>query len=223
MNYVLGKGSDPDETEECEQVQDLKDDRIVIINNIQPPDTPDLRTLNLYGDITENKASEIVSALLYLENTSLELRSDDLGEESISAKGIELYISTNGGSALDMFSILDVLEMVKKRTCDISTYGIGKVMSAGVPILAAGTPGKRYVGRNCRIMLHSVVAGASGTIISMENELEEIKWIQQKYVETLASNTKMTKAKIRKLLKTQSDVYFSAEEAINLGIADEII
>ena len=96
-------------------------------------------------------------------------------------------------------------------------------MSAGVPILAAGTPGMRKVGKNCRIMLHSVMAGTGGTIFSMENELEEIKWIQERYIECLASSTKMTKAKIRKMLKTQRDVYISAEEAINLGIADEII
>jgi ATP-dependent Clp protease protease subunit len=122
-----------------------------------------------------------------------------------------------------MFSILDVMEMVKNRTCDIETTGIGKVMSAGVPILAAGTKGKRKVGKNCRIMLHNVMAGAGGTIFNMENELEEIKWVQDRYIETLASYTKMTKAKIKKMLKTQRDVYISAEEAINLGIADEII
>jgi ATP-dependent Clp protease protease subunit len=72
-------------------------------------------------------------------------------------------------------------------------------------------------------MLHNVMAGAGGTIFNMENELEEIKWVQDRYIETLASYTKMTKAKIKKMLKTQRDVYISAEEAINLGIADEII
>ena len=72
-------------------------------------------------------------------------------------------------------------------------------------------------------MLHNVMAGAGGTIFNMENELEEIKWVQDRYIEILAGYTKMTKAKIKKMLKTQRDVYISAEEAINLGIADEII
>jgi ATP-dependent protease ClpP protease subunit len=57
----------------------------------------------------------------------------------------------------------------------------------------------------------------------MENELEEIKWVQERYIETLASYTKLTPSKIKKLLKTQKDVYISAEEAIKMGIADEII
>ena len=71
--------------------------------------------------------------------------------------------------------------------------------------------------------MHNVMAGTGGTIFSMENELEEIKWIQERYIECLAHYTKLTKTKIKKLLKTQNDVYISSEEAIKMGIADEII
>ena len=203
--------------------------QIVIVNNIQAPTNPEpeLRTINLYGDITEQKGADVVAALLYLENTShspmLENPSDPESTPIVVARSIAMMVSTHGGVASDMFSILDIMDMVKQRTCDIETFGIGKVMSAGVPILAAGTKGKRKVGRNCRIMLHNVMAGTGGTIFSMENELEEIKWVQERYIETLASYTKLTPSKIKKLLKTQKDVYISAEEAIKMGIADEII
>ncbi len=205
------------------------DKQIVIVNNIQPPhdDHGELRTISLYGDITERKGSEVVAALLYLENTALtQVLKDPKDPDSevlTVARPVNMYVSTHGGVASDMFSILDVMDMVKESTCDIYTYGVGKVMSAGVPILAAGTKGKRKIGKNCRIMLHNVLAGARGTIFNMENELEEVKWVQDSYIETLASYTKMTKSKIKKMLKTQRDVYISAEEAIELGIADEII
>ena len=210
-----------------EEQQD--DKQVVIINNIQPPVTqePELRTINLYGDISEQKGADVVAALLYLENTSHTISTTDPqnpeSEQVVVARSIAMMVSTHGGTASDMFSILDIMDMVKERTCDIETFGIGKVMSAGVPILAAGTKGKRKVGRNCRIMLHNVMAGTGGTIFSMENELEEIKWIQERYIETLANYTKLTPSKIKKLLKTQKDVYISAEEAIKMGIADEII
>ena len=206
-----------------------EDKQVVIINNIQPPASqePELRTINLYGDISEQKGADVVAALLYLENTSHAVSTQDPqdpeSEQLIVARSISMMVSTHGGTASDMFSILDIMDMVKERTCDIETFGIGKVMSAGVPILAAGTKGKRKVGRNCRIMLHNVMAGSHGTIFSMENELEEIKWIQERYIETLSNYTKLTPSKIKKLLKTQKDVYISAEEAIKMGIADEII
>lgn len=209
--------------------QESQDKQIVVVNNIQtpsPPSEPELRTINLYGDITEKKAAECVSALLYLENNShtlLPLPEGDDTPDTIVARSINMMVSTHGGIACDMFSILDVMDMIKERTCDIETLGVGKVMSAGVPILAAGSPGKRRVGKNCRIMLHNVLAGTGGTIFSMENELEEIKWTQERYIECLASYTKLTPSKIKKLLKVQKDVYISAEEAIKMGIADEII
>lgn len=209
--------------------QKIDENQIVIINNIQPPPSyaNELRTINLYGDITEQKAADVVAALLYLENTSHTLVPEDpmdpASKEVLVAKSISMMVSTHGGTASDMFSILDVMDMVKERTCDIETFGIGKVMSAGVPILAAGSKGKRKVGRNCRIMLHNVMAGTGGTIFSMENELEEIKWVQERYIETLASLTKLTPSRIKKILKAQRDVYISAEEAIKMGIADEII
>ena len=208
----------------------MEDDKqIVIINNIQPPtqEPLELRTISLYGDITEQKGAEVTAALLYLESTSvttaLKDSADPESEIIAVARPVNMYVSTHGGVASDMFSILDVMDSIKINTCDIHTFGIGKVMSAGVPILAAGTKGKRKIGKNCRIMLHSVMAGTGGTIFSMENELEEIKWVQDSYIETLARYTKMTKTKIKKMLKTQRDVYISAEEAIELGIADEII
>ena len=207
-----------------------KDEKsIVIVNNIQAPSHSEneLRTLTLYGDINERKGADVTSALLYLESTShIEMETpteEDKTTISIIARPISMIVSTHGGAASDMFSILDVMDMIKRKTCDIETLGIGKVMSAGVPILAAGTKGKRKVGRNCRIMLHNVMAGTGGTIFSMENELEEIKWIQERYIECLSNYTKLTPSKIKKLLKTQKDVYISAEEAIKMGIADEII
>jgi ATP-dependent Clp protease protease subunit len=214
---------------ELTTLDSIDDKKFVIINNIQPPqdDTPELRTISLYGDISEPRGADVVAALLYLESSSLtqifENPSDPKSPVLTVARPIQMYVSTHGGVASDMFSILDVMDMIKERTCDIETIGIGKVMSAGVPILAAGTPGRRKIGKNCRIMLHNVLAGAGGTIFNMENELEEIKWVQDSYIETLAGYTKMTKTKIKRMLKTQRDVYISAEEAIKLGIADEII
>ena len=222
--------SQPKKKEKKKRKASKKDEKqIVIINNVQVPDAQDrdLRTINLYGDIGERKGSDVVSALLFLENNSHTLipesPDDPKSKEMLVARPISLMVSTHGGSASDMFAILDVMEMIKGRTCDIETSGIGKVMSAGVPILAAGTKGKRRIGKNCRIMLHNVLAGTGGTIFSMENELEEIKWVQERYIETLAGYTKLTPSKIKKLLKSQKDVYISAEESIKMGIADEII
>lgn len=214
-----------EKTEELQAKEDEQSKQIVIINNIQPPAQEDhgLRAINLYGDVTEEKGQEIVSALLYLESTSPVVISEVEEETTIVNRPIKLFVSTHGGNVSDMFSIVDVMEMVKENTCDIETVGVGKVMSAGVPILAAGTKGKRKIGKNCRVMLHGVASGIGGSIFRLENELEEIRWIQDKYIECLSANTKLSKSKIKKMIKSQKDVYISAQDAVKYGIVDEII
>ena len=127
-------------------------------------DVGGIQSIGLYGDISEEKGSEIVYALLSLWNQTRNAKSDDTKKSKKDRpEPIELYVSTHGGSASDMFAIYDVMRQVKKDI-DISTVGIGKVMSAGVLLLASGTKGKRKIGKNCRVMIHSVLGGSEGPI-----------------------------------------------------------
>ena len=96
-------------------------------------------------------------------------------------------------------------------------------MSGGVVLLAAGEKGHRKIGANCRVMFHGVQAGHAGTIYNLENEMEEAKWTQKRYIDALVEETNMTAKYLKKLVDRKLNVYFSAEQAIELGIADEII
>jgi len=53
--------------------------------------------------------------------------------------------------------------------------------------------------------------------------MKEVEKIQKQYIEILASETNMTEKQIRRLINKNVNVYLSAEEAVELGIADEII
>ena len=100
---------------------------------------------------------------------------------------------------------------------------MGKVMSAGVLLLAAGTKGKRKIGKNCRIMIHSVIAGNHGSLHNLMNEMEAVEHLQQMYIDCLVKETDMSKKQLKKMLERKVNVYLSAEEAVELGIADIII
>ena len=47
--------------------------------------------------------------------------------------------------------------------------------------------------------------------------------IQKDYIEVLVKETKMTKKQLKNMLERKVNVYLSAEEAVELGIADEVI
>ena len=188
---------------------------IVLAGGNDKPDL-DLRIVGLFSNVDEEKVSEIVTGLLYMN----ELNKAE--EDETKRKDIDFYVSTYGGSADDMFALYDIMKNIQ-QVSDISTIGMGKVMSAGVLILAAGTHGKRKIGKNCRIMIHSVAAGNHGELNHMINELEEIKNMQEMYIKCLVSETKMTETVLRNMLERGVNVYLTAEEAVEYGIADKIV
>ena len=187
-----------------------------------PPAKPKLRTIGLFGSIDEEMSAEIIASLLSLRLSGKEEVRESLDAEPVTTyKPIEMWISTWGGVAMDMFSIYDAMRLIRED-CDIETVAMGKVMSAGVLLLAAGTKGKRKIGKNCRIMMHSVIGGHSGNIHNLENEMEEVRWIQDQHIRCMVDETDMSEKYLRKLLGRKVNVYLNAEEAVELGIADEI-
>jgi len=176
---------------------------------------PDSYLMGLFAEVVEEKIAELIHALLVVSEENKKKEEED-------KKPIDFYLSTYGGSADDMFALYDVMRIVREEQV-IRTYGLGKVMSAGVLLLAAGTKGERRIAKNCRIMIHSVVGGNQGDLHNMLNEMEAIEQLQQMFVNCLVTETKMTKSRLKKILDRKVNVYLSAEEAVELGIADIII
>jgi len=180
-------------------------------------DKPDLRIIGIYGDINEERCAEAIFGLLTLNTPDTSTKDP----EEASPEPIDFYISTYGGQASEMFAVYDMMRKVRNTT-DIRTHGVGKVMSAGVLLLAAGSKGLRHIGKNCRIMIHGVVAGQHGHIPDIENEFSEIKMLQKMYIDALKKETKMTEKDLRKMMNKKTNVYIDAEKAVELGIADII-
>ena len=183
-------------------------------------DMPESRILMLHSELSEEKAMEIISTLIAL--TQLVKPKETLKKGELPYDPIKFYISTYGGSADEMFGIYDMMNSVKEQ-CVIETIGMGKVMSAGTLLLAAGTKGHRKIGKNCRVMLHQVSAAAIGPLFNMNIELEAIQKLQDQYIEVMVENTSLSKRKLKSLLNERVNVYLTAQEALDYGIVDEIL
>ena len=193
---------------------------------LTPPSERMVRTLGLIGDVDEETSKAVISSLWLLKDSGgKEVWEDDQNPESeilVVFEPIEMLISTNGGNADDMFAIYDVMRMTREFSA-IHTIGIGKVMSAGTLLLAAGTKGQRRVGKHCRIMIHSVIAGTHGPMHQLDNEMKEFKYIQDMYIKALVEETNLTEKQLKSLLKRKTNVYLTAEEAVEWGFADIIV
>lgn len=164
------------------------------------------RLVMLSGDITESATNQVILQLMHLAN--------------INTNPINLVISTYGGSVDEMFSLYDVIKFLP---CPVYTIGLGKVMSAGVLLLASGVKGHRSIGASGRIMIHSVSGGTVGNIFDMMNEIKEQKRMNDLLMSSLEVETKMKKTQIQKLMESKSDNYVTPKEAIKLGIVDKIV
>lgn len=185
-----------------------------------PPPPPPMRAVSLFGNLDDEQVQEVCQGLLFLKHTCHEGSQPEDGR--LIANPVKFYISTWGGDALGMFAIYDIMRMMRDE-CPIQTFGIGKVMSAGVLLLAAGTKGERRVGKHTRVMMHSVRGGHYGAIHSLENEMNETRYLQNQHIDALVEETNLTKRKLNNMLNKKVDVYLSAEEAVELGIADIIV
>ena len=209
-----------------EQSEEGEEQKVDLFSTLMAENSrPELRITGIYGDINEERCSEAVYGLKALNLSGTEKVLSDPEDENSEVievyQPIEFVISTHGGLAADMFSVYDTIREVREES-PIITRGIGKVMSAGVLLLAAGTKGERHIGKYCRVMIHGVMAGQHGYLADVENEFKETKSIQRMYIEALASETSMSEPYIKKLMNKKTNVYLNAEEAVNLGIADII-
>jgi len=165
------------------------------------------RIVMLHGDVTEYSIAATIMQLIAYANMN-------------NKKPITLVISTYGGSVDEMFSLYDVIKFLP---CPVHTLALGKVMSAGVLLLASGKKGHRTIGSNARIMIHAISGGVGGNVLEILNQSDEIKRMQEQMTKTILAETKFTEKELSDIMNSKGDVYITPEQAVKFGIVDQII
>jgi len=173
--------------------------------------------VGLLGEVDEETTQAVLSNMIDLYGGRLFGEVPDL-----EAPPIEFLISTSGGAVQDMFAIYDLMRLIREQR-EIYTYGVGKVMSAGILLLAAGTKGQRRIGKHCRIMLHHVMSSETGPLPNLQSTFKEAHVMEKMMFEAIAAETNLTIAELRRVCSKNIDIFFTAEEAVKMGIVDIII
>jgi ATP-dependent Clp protease protease subunit len=164
------------------------------------------RVIYLGAPITSDVANIIIMQLLWLN-------ADDEDEP------ISLYINSPGGSVYDGLAITDVINNIK---APVNTVGVGMCSSMGAYLLSSGT-GTRKAMKNCRIMVHSVSSGSSGTFHDIQVDYEETKFLQDLLIDRIVDFSKGKLTHESLTAKTQRDFYMSSDEAIEYGLIDSVV
>jgi ATP-dependent Clp protease protease subunit len=163
------------------------------------------RVIFLVGEINYNSATRVIMQMLHLQNQKKDT-------------DINLYINSPGGGVDDTLAIYDTMNFLK---CPIATYCIGRAMSGGAVILAAGEPGKRFILPHAKVMIHQPYGGVTGQASDVKIQAEEILRSKKSINEILSKHTGKSVEQIED--DSERDRYFSAMEAKAYGLVDEVI
>ena len=163
------------------------------------------RIIFLGTQIDDQVANLVVAQLLYLAREDPE-------------KDISVYIHSPGGVVTAGLAIYDTMQLIQP---DVSTICVGSAYSMGTVLLCAGAKGKRYTLPNSTIHMHQGRAGTQGQITDIKIAAKEFERLDELVAKILAKHTGQPLEKIKQ--DTDRDIYFSAEQAVEYGLIDDIL
>ena len=163
------------------------------------------RVVFLIGEINHVSASRVMMQMLYLENLKR-------GQE------INFYINSPGGSVDDTLALYDTIRFLSSP---VSTYCIGRAYSGGAILLTAGAEGKRFILPHAKVMIHQPYGGVTGQAEDIRIQAEQIIKSKRQLNEIIAKHTGKTVDQVQE--DSERDRYFSAEEAKEYGLVDEVL
>lgn len=170
--------------------------------------SPSEASIELYGPIGEAyggaSAAQFAQAL----------------DEVKAAKTLTLYMSSPGGDYFEGLAVASQLSRYAKAH-DVTVVVDGEASSVG-SVIAISAP-HVVMAPKAQMMIHGAWAPrASGTpreLIQLANRLTQAT---EDMVSLYAQRTKQTPNAIREMI-AQGDFYMSAEQAVELGFADEVL
>lgn len=180
---------------------------------------PKARNLYLTKQVDQASMGELTKQILEInEDDEFLKRLYNLHGLSYEAHPIKMHIDSYGGMVYQCFGLLGVME---SSVTPIHTIVTGCAMSCGFMILIHGD--KRFGYKHATPLYHQVSGGVIGTVKDIEQKFAQSKVLQKKTEQMTLDKTNITKKKLKKIFDKKIDWYMTAEEALSLGVIDEII
>lgn len=165
------------------------------------------RKIFIEGEIQEEMAMEFIKKLMFLHTED-------------AKKAVDIMINSPGG---EFNSGLLMYDCIKTCGMELNMYCMGKAYSMAAVLFAAGEKGHRYMLRNSELMIHEplVQNRVSGNSTSVKGLSDLLLGAKSKISSILSEHTGKTIEEIDEA--SGYDHYFTAEEAIQFGLADQMI
>ena len=159
----------------------------------------------LVGEITPDSANDLIKKLMYIDKK-------DLGE-------VTIYINSPGGEVMSGLSVYDYIKIMKSP---VRTVCMGDTASMTAIIFLAGE--KREMLPHSRILIHDPSYGHLDVSGKKPHEIQRgvdsLNKVRETLAEIISEKTGKSLDEIYEI--TAEDHYFTAEEAIEFGLANNI-
>lgn len=167
--------------------------------------------------ISEEVDRESMFKACYLLDRLVELDKNDKKKQEI-----EIVIDSYGGHIYHGLNLISKIESLREKGYKIITTVHSVAMSMGFMILICGS--ERRAIKHSRIMCHQPYSRLwYSTLQDMEESVEETKalWIRLK--ELITKYTNITDEQLEDIKSRKYDWFMWSEEALELGVIDQII
>jgi ATP-dependent Clp protease protease subunit len=175
---------------------------------------PKSRITVLSEDVSQDVAEKLLRSILEINEKDRRILEED---EDYEPEPIQLIINSFGGSVYDGLAIVGAIESSKTP---VHTICYGSAMSMALYILAAGH--LRKMSKFATLMYHEIGTTVAGKISSISNELGECTRLEDVCDKILIENSYVKRKDLKKIKCSGGEWYISADEALRLGIVDEI-
>ena len=165
------------------------------------------RIVFLNGEVNDTVSNSICAQLLFLE-------AEDPNAD------INFYINSPGGVVTAGMAMYDTMQYIKP---DVSTIVMGQAASMGSLLAQAGAKGKRFLLPRSRTMIHQPSGGARGMASDIEIQYKEIERMKKELTEIYVNHNTAGKTYEDFEKGMDRDNFLTAQEALEWGLADEII
>lgn len=169
--------------------------------------------------MSEHKEKDIV-VNNFNEESARSFREKVMSRSSIDPNmPIIVYVDSYGGNVDALNSMIATMHQVPN---DIITVCIGKAMSCGAILLAAGD--HRFCDKGSRVLIHEVSSLTGGPINELENDAREVRRLNDQMMNFLAERCNKTYKEIKAMMHAQDarDIALTAKQALEFGIVDYI-
>jgi ATP-dependent Clp protease protease subunit len=182
-------------------------------------DLPKDRNLYFTKQVEQNSIGDLTQKIIEINEDDMRLtKIYTLHDIEYKPKPIKIYIDSYGGNVYQCFGLLSVM---KRSKTPIHTIVTGCAMSCGFMMLISGH--KRFAHELSTPLYHQVSSAAWGKLKDMEQDVEEAKRLQKIIENITLDRTTISKSKLKEVLEQKIDWFMSAEEALKLGVVDEIL